>query len=129
MAKRKTRSSSHSRQGDVASLYRSKLEARQAAIRAREASRWAPSPRDRLDLLFATLLHTATKPSTKFGSVRKSFLERYVFPAATRRTTDRKALFRSSRMVVQAAQAKNAVSFREARSEMRDLWQEVKSKK
>lgn len=124
MAKRKPRSP----QRDVASAYRSKLEARKAAVVAREAARWTLTPKDRLDLVFASLLHTATKPSTKFSGVRKRLLERYVFPTATRRTTDRKALFRSSRTVVQAAQAKNTLSFREARSELRSLWREVKAR-
>lgn len=95
---------------------------------AREAARWAPSTRDRMDLLFASLLHTTTKPSSAFSGLRKGFLERYVFPAATRRATDRKALFRSSRTVVQAAQARNTLSFREAQSDLTSLWQEVKAR-
>ena len=125
MAKRKPRSP----QRDVASAYRSKLEARKAAVEAREAARWSLSPRDRLDLLFASLLHTATKPSSKVSSVRKGLLERYVFPAATRRTTDRKALFRASKLVMQAARARNTPSFRASRNDLQGLWHEVKARK
>ncbi len=125
MAKRKPRSP----QRDVASTYRSKLSARKTAVLAREAARWNPSPRDRLDLIFAALLHTTTKPGTKVGGVRKGLLEHYVFPAAVRHNPERKALFRSSRMVVQAAKEKNMLSFREARRELKGLWLEVRSKR
>jgi hypothetical protein len=125
MAKKaKTRSP----QRDPASAYRSKLEAHKTAVQEREASHWAPSLRDRYDLLFASLLHTATRPSGKLGSVRKDLLERYVFRAATRHAADRKALFRLSQSVLRSAQARNTLSFQQARNDMQGLWQEVKKR-
>ncbi len=120
--KAKTRSPQH----DPASAYRSKLEARKAAAQAREAATWSPSLNDRFEILFATLLHSATAPRTRFSGIRKGLLERYVFPAATRHTADRKALFRSSQSVMSSAHAKNSLSFRQAKSELQSLWLEVK---
>ena len=102
MAKRKP---DPSKRQDAAVRYRARLEAKQSALAETQAARWSPGLRDRLDLGFARLLHTATAPTTR---------------------ASRKAVYRASRAVVGAARAKDAVTFRRANDELQKVWREAR---
>lgn len=107
---------------DAAVRYRARLEARQTALAAAQTARWSPGLRDRLDLGFARLLHTATAPTTRASGIRKRVLERRVFRAATQNAAHRKAIYRASKAVVGAARTGDAATFKRANSELQRLW-------
>lgn len=118
MAKRKPDTSKQ----DAAVRYRARLEARQTALATAQTATWSPGLRDRLDLGFARLLHTATAPTTRASGIRKRVLERRVFRAATQSAAHRKAIYRASKAVVGAARVKDMATFRRANDELRRLW-------
>lgn len=112
---------------DAAATYRAKLTAKKAA--ATSTGRWSPGLRDRLDLAFTRLLHLATAPKGPRSGLRKRFLERRVFSAATRRAASRNAIYRATRAVLSAARARDPVVFKTARAELYRLWREARADK
>lgn len=120
MAKRKRDTSL--RHDDPAVKYRARLEARRAAAHEAQTTRWSPSIRGRLTLVFARLLYTATAPATRSSGLRKRFLERRLFRAVTRHAATRKTLYRASKAVLSAAGAGDPVAFKRSRGDMLELW-------
>ena len=118
MAKRKPDTSKQ----DAAVRYRARLGAKQIALAAAQSANWSPGLRDRLDLGFARLLHTATAPTTQASGIRKRVLERRVLRAATQSAAHRKAIYRASKAVVGAARVKDMATFRRSNDELRRLW-------
>ncbi len=125
MAKRKP--DTRARREDPAARYRAKLEARRVAAQEAQTARWSPGVRDRMALMFARLLHTATAPTTKARGLRKRFLERWLLGAATRHPAHRKALYRASKAVLSAAKTNNAATFQQSRDELNRLWKEARA--
>lgn len=114
------------RRKDAAATYRAKLSARKAALAAR-TERWSPGLRDHADLTFARLLEAATTPKGPRSGLRKRFLGRWVFGAATQRAAARTTLHRASRGVLNAARARDPVVFQTARDELKRLWREARA--
>jgi hypothetical protein len=124
MAKRKA--DTLSRQEDPAAKYRAKLEARKAATHEAQATRWSPGIRNCLTLTFARLLYTATAPTTRAGGLRKRFLERWLFRAATQHAAHRKVLYRASKAVLSASRAGDLDTFNCSGNELRRLYREAR---
>jgi len=112
---------------DPAAKVRAKLEARRAAAHEVRAPRWSPGVRDRLSLTFARLLYTATAPTTRSSGLRKRVLGRWLLRAATQHTAHRKALYKASKTVLNAARTRNPAAFARSRDELRSLWREART--
>lgn len=112
---------------DPAAKYRAKLEARKAAAREAQATRWSPGIGNRPTLTFARLLYTATAPTTQASGLRKRLLERWLFRAATQHAAHRKVLYRASKAVLSASKAGDSATFDRSGDELRRLYREAQA--